>query len=63
VFASALVTWTAASQLSEIPFQAIVDRVADGTYRAKPARVFPFEAIHAAHRLMESGDGPAASCS
>lgn len=54
VFASALVTGTPAFPLSEIPFQAIVDRVADGTYKAKPAKVFRFEQIQAAHRLMET---------
>ncbi|HZR01632.1 MAG TPA: zinc-binding dehydrogenase [Burkholderiales bacterium] len=54
VFASALVTGTPAFPLSEIPFQAIVDRVADGTYKAKPAKVFRFEQIEAAHRLMET---------
>jgi NADPH:quinone reductase-like Zn-dependent oxidoreductase len=54
VFASALVTGTPEFPLSEIPFQAIVDRVADGAYRAKPARVFGFEQIQAAHRLMET---------
>jgi hypothetical protein len=41
--------------LSEIPLQGIVDRVADGTYKAKPARVFKFQEIREAHRLMESG--------
>jgi NADPH2:quinone reductase len=56
VFASALVTGTPEFPLSEIPFQAIVDRVADGTYKAKPARVFRFEDIQAAHRLMESNE-------
>lgn len=40
--------------LSEIPMQAIVDRVADGTYKAKPATVFRFDEIREAHRLMES---------
>jgi NADPH2:quinone reductase len=40
--------------LSEIPFQAIVDKAAAGTYRAAPARVFRFEEIQDAHRLMES---------
>jgi NADPH:quinone reductase len=40
--------------LSEIPFQTIVDRIAAGTYKAKPARVFRFEEIQEAHRLMES---------
>jgi NADPH:quinone reductase-like Zn-dependent oxidoreductase len=54
VFASALVTGTPEFPLSEIPFQSIVDRVADGTYRAKPAHVFGFEEIQAAHRLMET---------
>jgi NADPH:quinone reductase len=56
VFASALVTGTPEFPLSEIPFQTIVDRVTDGTYRAKPAKVFQFEDIQAAHRLMESGE-------
>jgi NADPH2:quinone reductase len=54
VFASALVTGTPAFPLSEIPFQSIVDRVAQGAYRAKPAKVFRFEQIQDAHRLMES---------
>jgi NADPH2:quinone reductase len=54
VFASALVTGTPAFPLSEIPFQTIVNRVADGTYRAKPAKVFEFADIRDAHRLMES---------
>ena len=40
--------------LSEVPIQTIVDRVAAGTYRAKPARTFRFDEIQAAHRLMES---------
>jgi len=54
VFASALVTGSPSFPLAEIPFQAIVDRVAAGTYRAKPARVFGFDQIREAHRLMES---------
>lgn len=39
---------------SDVPMQQIVDRVADGTYKAKPAKVFPFEQIADAHRLMEA---------
>lgn len=39
---------------SDIPMQQIVDRVADGTYKARPVKVFPFEHIPDAHRLMES---------
>jgi NADPH:quinone reductase-like Zn-dependent oxidoreductase len=38
----------------EIPMQTIVERVEDGTYKAKPARVFRFEEIREAHRLMEA---------
>ena len=38
--------------LSEVPTQAIVDRVAAGTYQAKPARVFRFNEIRDAHALM-----------
>jgi len=56
VFASALVTGTPEFPLAEIPFQAIVDRVASGIYKAKPARVFGFEQIREAHRLMESNE-------
>jgi NADPH:quinone reductase-like Zn-dependent oxidoreductase len=56
VFASAVVTGSSAFPLSEIPFQDIVDRVASGAYQAKPAQVFRFEDIQAAHRLMESGE-------
>jgi NADPH:quinone reductase len=40
--------------LSDVPLQAIVDRVAAGVYKAKPARVFPLDQIREAHRLMES---------
>ena len=40
--------------LSEVPLQTIVDRVAAGTYTAKPARVFRFDEIAEAHRVMES---------
>ncbi len=54
VFASALVTGDPEFPLAEIPFQAIVDRVAAGTYKAKPARVFEFQDIRAAHRLVEA---------
>ena len=40
--------------LSDVPLQTIIDRVAAGIYRAKPARVFRLDEIGAAHRLMES---------
>jgi len=40
--------------LSSIPFQEIVEKVQDGVYQAKPSRVFAFEEIAEAHRVMES---------
>ena len=40
--------------LSDVPLQAIVDRVAAGSYQAKPVAVFAFDEIQAAHQLMES---------
>jgi NADPH:quinone reductase-like Zn-dependent oxidoreductase len=40
--------------LSAIPFQQIVEKVQAGTYRAKPARVFEFDQIAEAHRVMEA---------
>jgi NADPH2:quinone reductase len=42
--------------LSDVPLQTIVDRVSSGAYRAKPARVFRFDEIREAHRLMESNE-------
>ena len=54
-FASALVTEGPDFPLAEIPFQQIADKVAAGTYQAKPARVFQFHEIQAAHHAMELG--------
>jgi NADPH:quinone reductase-like Zn-dependent oxidoreductase len=41
--------------LSDVPLQAIANAVAAGRYKAKPVRVFRFEEIQEAHKLMESG--------
>lgn len=38
----------------DVPLQTIIDRVENGTYKAKPAKVFGFHEIQGAHRLMES---------
>ena len=54
-FFGSFVFGTSAFPTSEIPMQTIIDRVEDGTYQAKPARVFRFEDIREAHRLMEAG--------
>ena len=41
--------------LSDVPLQEIAKDVAAGRLQAKPARVFRFEEIREAHRLMEAG--------
>jgi NADPH:quinone reductase len=40
--------------ISTIPFQEIVDKAQAGVYKAKPARVFAFEEIPEAHKVMEA---------
>jgi NADPH2:quinone reductase len=40
--------------VSDVPLQTIGDRVASGSYQAKPAKVFRFDEIQQAHRLMET---------
>ena len=42
--------------ISAIPFQDIVAKAEAGVYQAKPARVFAFEEIADAHRIMEAGE-------
>jgi NADPH:quinone reductase-like Zn-dependent oxidoreductase len=46
---------TAASPLAAIPLQDIVHKVEIGDYNATPARVFAFDEIAEAHRLMDAG--------
>jgi NADPH:quinone reductase-like Zn-dependent oxidoreductase len=52
---SAFVFGSESYPLSDIPFQLLVDRAAHSAYKARPAKVFAFEDIQQAHRLMESG--------
>jgi NADPH:quinone reductase-like Zn-dependent oxidoreductase len=54
-FFGSFVFGTPAFPTSEIPMQTIVERVASGAYNAKPVRIFRFDEIRAAHRLMEEG--------
>jgi NADPH:quinone reductase len=42
--------------LSDVPLQAIATEVERGRYKAKPTRVFRFEEIQEAHRVMESNE-------
>jgi hypothetical protein len=51
--AGAHVTGVSVFPLSEIPFHDIVDRVVAGAHTATPAKVFRFEDIQEAHRLLE----------
>jgi NADPH:quinone reductase-like Zn-dependent oxidoreductase len=53
-FFASFVFGTPAAPLASIPFQAIVDRAQAGVYRTKPARVFSFDRMIDAHRLMEA---------
>jgi NADPH:quinone reductase len=42
--------------LSDVPLQDIARQVADGELDATPSRVFSFDQIHEAHRVMEAGE-------
>jgi NADPH2:quinone reductase len=42
--------------LSDVPLQKIAEQVAAGRLRAKPSRVFRFEDIREAHRVMEANE-------
>ena len=42
--------------LSDVPLQTIAEKVAAGRFRAKPSRVFRFEDIREAHRVMEANE-------
>jgi NADPH:quinone reductase-like Zn-dependent oxidoreductase len=53
-FASAFAFGSASHPLSAIPFQEFVNKAATAVYRSAPSRVFAFEEIVEAHRLMES---------
>jgi NADPH:quinone reductase-like Zn-dependent oxidoreductase len=53
-FFGSFVFGTPGFPLSDVPLQAIAGDVAAGRYKAKPARVFRFDDIREAHRVMES---------
>jgi NADPH:quinone reductase len=55
-FASGLVLGNTDYPLSGIPMQSIIENVEKGVYKAEPAKVFPFEQLAEAHRLMESNE-------
>ena len=53
-FFGSFVFGTPGFPLSDVPLQAIAADVAAGRYKAKPSRVFHFEDIREAHRVMEA---------
>jgi NADPH:quinone reductase-like Zn-dependent oxidoreductase len=42
--------------LSDVPLQQIAEKAASGRFKATPARVFKFEEIREAHRMMEANE-------
>ena len=55
-FFGSFVFGTPGFPLSDVPLQTIAKEVAAGRLEAKPSRVFAFEEIHEAHRVMEAGE-------
>jgi NADPH:quinone reductase-like Zn-dependent oxidoreductase len=55
-FFGSFVFGTPGFPLSDVPLQEIAQQVASGRLKAKPSRVFGFEEIHEAHRVMEAGE-------
>lgn len=55
-FGSAFVFGNKDYPLSKVPLQAMIRNVESGRYHAKPVKVFPFDQIPDAHRLMESSE-------
>jgi NADPH:quinone reductase len=54
-FASAFVLGDEHFPTTDVPFQEIIDKADQGVFAAQPARVFGFEEIVEAHRVMDSG--------
>lgn len=55
-FFGSFVFGTPGFPLSDVPLQDIARQVAEGKLEARPSRVFSFEQIHEAHRVMEAGE-------
>ncbi|WP_321796886.1 zinc-binding alcohol dehydrogenase family protein [Caballeronia sp. J97] len=55
-FFGSFVFGTPGFPLSDVPLQAIAADVAAGRFSAKPSRVFSFDEIHEAHRVMEANE-------
>lgn len=55
-FFGSFVFGTPGFPLSDVPLQDIAQQVAEGKLEAKPSRVFSFDQIREAHRVMEAGE-------
>ncbi|CAL8478447.1 zinc-binding alcohol dehydrogenase family protein [Caballeronia sp. S22] len=55
-FFGSFVFGTSGFPLSDVPLQAIAADIAAGRFNAKPSRVFSFDDIHEAHRVMEANE-------
>ena len=55
-FFGSFVFGTPGFPLSDVPLQDIARQVVEGKLRAKPARIFKFEEIREAHRVMEANE-------
>jgi NADPH:quinone reductase-like Zn-dependent oxidoreductase len=55
-FFGSFVFGTPGFPLSDVPLQKIAEDVAAGRLKAKPSRVFGFDEIHEAHRVMEANE-------
>jgi len=55
-FFGSFVFGTPGFPLSDVPLQSIANDVAAGRYKAKPSRVFKFDQIREAHRVMEANE-------
>ncbi|MBV9416686.1 MAG: zinc-binding dehydrogenase [Solirubrobacterales bacterium] len=55
-FASAFVLGNEYFPTTDVPLQEIVDKASRGVFQAKPARVFQFDQIVDAHRLIDAGE-------
>jgi NADPH:quinone reductase-like Zn-dependent oxidoreductase len=55
-FFGSFVFGTPGFPVSDVPLQDIARQVADGSLEAAPSRVFSFDDIREAHRVMEAGE-------
>jgi NADPH2:quinone reductase len=55
-FFGSFVFGTPGFPLSDVPLQSVARDVANGKFKAKPSRVFKFEEIREAHRVMEANE-------